>query len=126
MIRKDKKNDIVVFQVKSAEYYYTGGGIWLFHGQLEDGTYFLLDSDHFDVRLVNSEPDPEVCWYADWQEEHFVCDLDAERYGPWLMLAVLRHLGYPAEVEHIQHSVRNVLNGNSSIAVGLGKGGIRQ
>lgn len=58
------RENIVIFNIKDVESEYTGGGIWCFTGQLSDGTYFLFDSDNFDLRLVNERPDPETCWYA--------------------------------------------------------------
>ena len=60
---------------------YTGGNIYVFRGELSDGTWFIADDSYYDVRIVNADvfgPDEsfEDCWYADWQEEHLVRDLD--------------------------------------------------
>ena len=56
--------------IKSANAVYTGGGIWVFYGELEDGNFFLTDNDGY-VALVDSDPsDFDESLYYDWQEEH--------------------------------------------------------
>ena len=67
---------------KSVEPNYTGGGIYVFTGQVDDN-YFVADSPNFDVRLLNDDPNAEAeeDWFdtnvesVEWQEEHLVKDL---------------------------------------------------
>lgn len=73
---------------------YTGGGIYVFTGELADGNFFMADTANYDVRIVNANPvipadmsDEEVwekygisrdedAWASvEWQEEHLVEDL---------------------------------------------------
>lgn len=72
----------------SVEPCYTGGGVYIFTGQLADGNYFMADTSFFDVRIVNEDPDaPTHMDYdgtvsernidsVEWQEEHLVEDLN--------------------------------------------------
>ncbi len=59
---------------------YTGGGIYCFLGQIDDNRYFMADDDCFGVMIVDSDPTLayEECWYADWQEEHKIEELDED------------------------------------------------
>lgn len=73
---------------------YTGGGIYVFTGELADGNYFMADTANYDVRIVNADPNipddmsdeeawekygitrSEDAWASvEWQEEHLVKDL---------------------------------------------------
>ena len=77
---------------------YTGGGIWVFTGQLTDGKYFMSDTACYDVRILDANPEipvdmpdeeafrlygitrDEDAWASvEWQEEHLVEDLEPER-----------------------------------------------
>ena len=67
-------------KVVAAEASYTGGGIYVFLGELSDGTYFIADYPYFDLRIVNEDPRPTY-WdddadtsagYVPWQEAHLM------------------------------------------------------
>lgn len=69
--------------VVAAEAAYTGGGIYVFLGELSDGTYFIADYPYFDLRIVNEDPRPTF-WnddadtsagYVPWQEAHLIKDV---------------------------------------------------
>lgn len=69
-------------KIKNVEPTYTGGWIYIFLGELNDGTFFIAESDNYDVRIVDCDPSPTF-WdsdggasYPEWQEEHLVRDLD--------------------------------------------------
>ena len=93
------KNKITTFynQLKNVEATYTGGGIWVFTGELKDGTFFMHD-DNFDTRILSEYPDPweddtdTDKWSVEWQEEHLVKDLDTETEGAAFQLAVLKFI----------------------------------
>ena len=59
---------------------YTGGGIYVFDGRLEDGNFFMADSPYYDVRIVDADPleEPYESDFPEWQEEHLVGDLEAD------------------------------------------------
>ena len=66
---------------KSVTPSYSGGGIYIFTGSLENGNYFIADSCEFDIREINVNPnDYDFCdevLQADWQEEHLVKDYES-------------------------------------------------
>ena len=51
---------------------YTGGGIWLFYGELKSGEHFLTDDNGSTMILDASPENFEESLYEEWQEEHFV------------------------------------------------------
>lgn len=63
-------------KIKEANAVYTGGNIWLFYGQLEDGNYFLTD-DNGCTQILNANPgdDFEEACYYEWQQKHLVGEL---------------------------------------------------
>lgn len=66
---------------------YTGGGIYCFYGKVND-VYFIA-SDQGDVRLVDVIPFDAVdgeMWYAEWQEEHLIRDIETnEEYKSFFL-----------------------------------------
>ena len=62
-------------KIKEAFAVYTGGNIWLFYGQLENGSYFLTD-DYGWTQILNADPsDLEESTYQEWQDEHLIKEL---------------------------------------------------
>ena len=60
---------------KNVNAVYTGGGIWLFHGQLTSGEHFLTD-DEGDVLILNESPaDFDESLFVEWQDAHKVREL---------------------------------------------------
>lgn len=63
-------------KIKEAWAVYTGGNIWLFYGNLEDGNFFLTD-DNGCTLILNADPnDLDESTFPDWQEEHLVRELE--------------------------------------------------
>lgn len=71
-------------KVKSATASYTGGGFYVFLGELTDGTYFIAEYPYWSVRVVDEDPQPTF-WgdnydtdagYSPWQESHLIKDVD--------------------------------------------------
>ena len=67
-------------RVKYATATYTGGGIYQYSGELDNGNYFLCFTDWEDCMIeVNENPDAEEnaeeCGYEEWQNEHLVAEL---------------------------------------------------
>lgn len=65
---------------------YTGGGIYVFTGELANGNYFMADTSFYDVRVLDADPNlpleesEEDAWASvEWQEEHLVEDLEPKR-----------------------------------------------
>lgn len=64
--------------IKDVKAVYTGGGIWLFYGSLNNGNYFLVDDDGA-VRITDAPwDDLDTTLYEDWQIEHLVKDIEDE------------------------------------------------
>ena len=62
-------------QVAYANAEYTGGGIYQYHGKLENGNYFLCFTDWEDCLMeVDTDPqaDMDNCGYDSWQQAHIV------------------------------------------------------
>ena len=75
--------------IKSVEPNYTGGNIYVYTGELNDGTYFMASDDwtdtqnnFYNVLIVNEDPNSEEneedSWFEDWQQSHLVKSLEAE------------------------------------------------
>lgn len=73
----------------SVEPEYTGGGIYVFTGELTDGNFFMADTANYDVRVLNADPNEPTGMDAlgiternidsvEWQEEHLVKDLNPD------------------------------------------------
>ena len=69
-------------KIKNVNPEYTGGNIYCFTGELENGNYFLADcpisADYYDLRIVNENPDnydSNDVWTEEWQMDHFVKDI---------------------------------------------------
>ena len=57
---------------------YTGGGIWLFYGELDDGNYFLTDDNGF-TYFLNADPSNlDESTYYEWQVQHLVREVHYE------------------------------------------------
>ena len=56
-----RQEELGVNRFATANATYTGGNIWLFHGQLTNGKYFLTDDEGW-TRILDKDPS------ADWDE----------------------------------------------------------
>ena len=67
------------YEIKMANAEYTGGGIYVFVGELTNGRYFMMDN-FMDIRIMNQFPslDDEDVWYDEWQEKHLIEDIEDE------------------------------------------------
>ncbi len=66
-------------KIESAYAVYTGGGIWLFHGKLTDGNWFLTDDYGCTVILDKDPSDFDESLYEDWQNEHLIEELEDDK-----------------------------------------------
>lgn len=63
-------------KIKKALAVYTGGDIWLFYGELENGLYFLTDDYGCTLILDESAEDFDESLYTEWQDSHKVEELE--------------------------------------------------
>lgn len=70
-----RKNLSTSHNFKSINASYTGGGVWLFYGELNDETYFLMD-DYGGVLILDSDPsDLNESVYVEWQMKYEIKEL---------------------------------------------------
>ena len=69
-----------VSDFKSVTPIYTGGNIYVFFGQLQDGSYLMSDSCVFYVRFLSADPlaAGDDAFYEDWQIDHLLRDIEDE------------------------------------------------
>ena len=84
--RIDYQNKIFIdashLKIENVTPIYTGGGIYVYIGELSDGNYFIASDqsfvgDYFDIRIVDENPadyEEDFCDVT-WQEEHLVSDV---------------------------------------------------
>ena len=65
-------------RIKNVHAVYTGGGIWLFYGEMTGGKFFLTDDDGNTLILNDSPEDFDESLYPDWQEKHLFKELRGE------------------------------------------------
>lgn len=65
-------------KIKNATAVYTGGGIWLFYGELESGLHFLTDDNGSTLLLDESAENMDESLYEEWQTAHQVEELEEE------------------------------------------------
>ncbi len=58
--------------IKTATAEYTGGGIYIYHGQLQDGNYFRTCDDWETIEICNADTSVEDANYIEFYEEHRV------------------------------------------------------
>lgn len=76
MVKYIKSSGGISLSVKNAVADYTGGGIFVFRGQLKSGEYFIASDVNFDIRLVDKNPIKTDMWDdPDWQEAHLIGDV---------------------------------------------------
>ena len=66
---------------------YSGGGIYIYYGTLEDGNYFLTDDDSIDyVQLLDTDPSKvfEESLYEEWQSTHRYGDYSGQKAKDFL------------------------------------------
>ena len=57
-------------KIKNANACYTGGGIYIYYGQLENGLFFRACDDWDFIELCNADTSTENADYIEFYEEH--------------------------------------------------------
>lgn len=58
------------FTIKNATAIYTGGGIYIYYGQLEDGSYFRACDEWDSISICNADTSTDEAEYAEFYNEH--------------------------------------------------------
>lgn len=67
-------------KIKYATAQYTGGGIYIYYGQLEDGSYFRGCDDWEWIEICDTDTSMDAADYYEFYEEHRVCTLNGKEY----------------------------------------------
>ena len=67
-------------EIKHATAIYTGGGLYIYYGQLTDGNYFRAYDEWECIEICNSDTSVEDADYSEFYEEHSVGRLEKEEY----------------------------------------------
>ena len=68
------------YKIKNATAIYTGGGIYIYHGQLENGNYFRTCDEWESIEICDSDTSVEDADYNEFYEEHTVETVTGEAY----------------------------------------------
>lgn len=68
------------YQIKKATAYYTGGGIYIYRGQLTNGLYFSTCDTWESIALCDADADTEDADYNEFYEAHMVQELTGKAY----------------------------------------------
>jgi uncharacterized protein YlzI (FlbEa/FlbD family) len=64
-------------KIVNADAIYTGGGVWVFMGELESGKFFMaFEENCYEVMVLDADPRKaeDMAYYQSWQESHTVWD----------------------------------------------------
>ncbi len=67
-------------KIETATACYTGGGIYIYYGQLESGLYFLACDECEAISICDADTSTEEAQYPEWQEQHTVEELMGENF----------------------------------------------
>lgn len=71
-------------KIKTATACYTGGGIYIYYGQLENGLYFRACDDFDVIYICDADTSNEEAEYGEFYEKHTVKELIGEEFkGFW-------------------------------------------
>ena len=105
-------------KIKKGEAVYTGGNIWLFYGELENGLHFLTDDYGCTLILDTTAEDFDVSLYEEWQNAHKVEELEGSARIEFIdvLLDYLKGLEYrdrgcitDEEIEHYRNFMKTEL-----------------
>ena len=67
-------------EIKNATAIYTGGGIYIYYGQLTDGNWFRATDDWEGVEICNADTSVEEADYPEFYEEHSIECIGGDEY----------------------------------------------
>lgn len=78
-------------KIKTATACYTGGNIYIYYGQLENGLFFRTFDDSEAVYICNSDTESEEADHSEFYEAHTVEELTGEKFRAFWN-AMLTHI----------------------------------
>lgn len=67
-------------EIKTVSACYTGGGIYIYYGQLESGLYFMTNDDIETIYICNADTSAEEAQYLEFYDRHTVEELAGEAF----------------------------------------------
>lgn len=68
------------YTVKNATAQYTGGGIYIYYGELDNGLWFRTADEDMYISICDSDTSVDEADYPEWYEEHEVKDVQGCDY----------------------------------------------
>lgn len=78
-------------KIKTATACYTGGGVYIYYGQLESGLYFRAVDDWDVIWICNADTEAEEADYSEFYDAHTVEELTGENFKTFWN-AMLTHI----------------------------------
>ena len=66
--------------IKTANACYTGGGIYIYYGELENGNFFRTCDDWESVEFCDADTSTEEADYYEFYEAHTIESIDGDAY----------------------------------------------
>ena len=67
-------------KIKTASAVYTGGGIYIYYGQLENSLFFITNDDIESIYICNDDTSTEEAQYPEFYEQHTVEEISGEAF----------------------------------------------
>lgn len=68
------------YTIKNATAIYTGGGIYIYHGELENGLYFRTADEWNSISICNTDTSTEDADYSEFYDKNQVDELQGDDY----------------------------------------------
>lgn len=78
-------------KIKTATAVYTGGGIYIYYGQLESGLFFRTFDDSEVIYICNSDTEAEEADHSEFYEAHTVEEITGDEFRDFWN-AMLSHI----------------------------------
>lgn len=76
------------YKIKTATACYTGGGIYIYYGQLENGLYFRAGDEEEVIYICNANTSTEEADYLEFYEEHTIEELKGKTFITFFNLMI--------------------------------------
>ena len=76
------------YKIKTATACYTGGGIYIYYGQLENGLYFRTWDEDETIYICNTNTSTEEADYNEFYEQHTVKELKGKTFNNFFNLMI--------------------------------------
>ena len=81
------------YTIKTATAEYTGGGIYIYFGELENGLYFRTADEWKSISICNADTRTEEADYSEFYDSHQIDELQGENYKEFFndMISWIKH-----------------------------------